>query len=373
MKKRLQLFSSSTGVSPYIWSLFAVLPFYFIFQWSSIAQIVTGIVLSVFFFVSYRFAFISTTWMKYLWTSLLMVISLTMTTFLGYVYFAFFLAYLIGNFKNKVAFVTFYVIHLVTSTVAINYNFIIQDELFLKQFPFIVIIWISVILLPFNIYNRKKREQLEAQLAFANKRISDLIVQEERQRIARDLHDTLGQKLSLIGLKSDLARKIMDKDSAQARAELKDIQQTARTALNEVRKMVSNMRGTRIKEEISHIKKLLAAAEINVKITGENSLSNVSLFLENILGMCLKEAVTNVVKHSKASNCCISFHQSSKEIIITIKDDGIGMASEDGMEKGNGLIGMRERLEFVNGSLETKSEQGMNVIIKVPNVVKQSE
>jgi len=373
MKKRLQLFSSSTGVSPYIWALFAVLPFYFIFQWSSIAEIVTGIVLSIFFFVSYRFAFVSNGWLKYLWTGLLIIISITMTSFLGYVYFAFFLAYLIGNFQNKVAFITFYVIHLVSSTVAINYNFIIQDELFLKQLPFIVIIWISVILMPFSIYNRKKREQLEAQLAFANKRISDLIVQEERQRIARDLHDTLGQKLSLIGLKSDLARKILDKDPTQARAELKDIQHTARTALNEVRKMVSNMRGTRLKEEIIHIKQILAAAEIKVTLEGENSLSNVSLFLENILSMCLKEAVTNVVKHSRATDCCITFQQSSKEIVITVKDDGIGLVTKDLNDKGNGILGMRERLEFVNGSLDMVSDNGMTLIIKVPKVVKQTE
>lgn len=373
MKKKLQFFYSSTGVSPYIWALFAVLPFYFIFQWSSITEIVTGIVLSIFFFISYRFAFVSKSWIKYVWTSILIVISITMTVFLGYIYFAFFLAYLIGNFQNKVAFITFYVIHLVGSTVAINYNFIIQDELFLKQFLFIIIIWISVILMPFSIYNRKRREQLEAQLAFANKRISDLIVQEERQRIARDLHDTLGQKLSLIGLKSDLARKIIEKDPCQARAELKDIQQTARTALNEVRKMVSNMRGTRLKEEIVRIKQLLEAAEIKLKLIGENSLSNVSLFLENILSMCLKEAVTNVVKHSKAANCCITFQQSNKEIVITIKDDGIGIAEGDLNDKGNGILGMKERLEFVNGSLEIESTQGMTLIIKVPNVVKQNE
>src|SRR4051812_6637192 len=172
MKKRLQLFQSSTGVSPYVWALFSVLPFYFTFQWSTKMEIVAGILLSILFFISYRFAFISKGWLKYLWACLLMIISITMTSFLGYVYFAFFLAYLIGNFQKKAAFITFYVIHLVSTTVVINFNFIIQDELFLKQFPFIIIIWISVILLPFSIYNRQQREQLEADLAFANKRIS---------------------------------------------------------------------------------------------------------------------------------------------------------------------------------------------------------
>lgn len=76
-----------------------------------------------------------------------------------------------------------------------------QEELFVRQLPVMIIIYMSVIIFPFTIYNRKKRERLEEQLEDANKRISELVKQEERQRIARDLHDTLGQKLSLIGLK----------------------------------------------------------------------------------------------------------------------------------------------------------------------------
>src|SRR4051812_5484917 len=306
MMKRIQLFQSSTGVSPYMWALFAILPFYFIFQWSSTIEIVTGIILSIFFFILYRISFISHGWVKYVWTSFLLIISIIMTIYLDYVYFSFFLAYLIGNLKKWPAFITFYIIHLVGSSFAINFNFVTQNELFLKQIPFVIIIWISIILLPFNIYNRKKREKLEAQLAFANQRISDLMVQEERQRIARDLHDTLGQKLSLIGLKSDLARKIIEKDPIKARSELKDIQQTARTALNEVRKMVSNMRGIRLKEEISHVKQLLEAAGIELVLEGDQAFSKIPLFVENILSMCLKEAVTNVVKHSQATTCHIT-------------------------------------------------------------------
>src|SRR4051812_10949920 len=373
MMKRIQLFQSSTGVSPYMWALFAILPFYFIFQWSSTIEIVTGIILSIFFFILYRISFISHGWVKYVWTSFLLIISIIMTIYLDYVYFSFFLAYLIGNLKKWPAFITFYIIQLVGASIAINFNFVVQNELFLKQLPFVIIIWISIILLPFNIYNRKQREQLEADLAFANKRISDLIVQEERQRIARDLHDTLGQKLSLIGLKSDLARKIMDKDPEQARTELKDIQHTARTALNEVRKMVSNMRGIRLKEEVIHIKQILEAAGIKYESEKDLSLSNVSLFVENILSMCLKEAVNNVVKHSQATTCHVSIKQNDQEVAIKVSDDGIGIVSEDIFEKGNGLLGMKERLEFVNGDLEVIAGNGTTVIIRIPNVVKQSE
>ena len=373
MMKRIQLFQSSTGVSPYMWALFAILPFYFIFQWSSTIEIVTGIILSIFFFILYRISFISHGWVKYVWTSFLIIISIIMTIYLDYVYFSFFLAYLIGNLKKWPAFITFYIIQLVGASIAINFNFVVQNELFLKQLPFVIIIWISIILLPFNIYNRKKREKLEAQLEFANKRISDLMVQEERQRIARDLHDTLGQKLSLIGLKSDLAGKIIVKDPKQARVELKDIQQTARTALKEVRLMVSDMRGIRLNEEMIQVEQILKAAEIKFVKEQEIALTNVPVFVENILSMCLKESVNNVVKHSKATKCRISIHQTVTEIVIAVSDNGKGIDSEKYFDEGNGLIGMKERLEFVNGTLEMVSKNGTTVTIRVPNFVKQEE
>ncbi|WP_100331136.1 sensor histidine kinase [Bacillus xiapuensis] len=372
-RKKLTIFQRASGISPYIWSVFSILPFYFIFQSSSTGEMIVGIALTIVFFLSYRFAFLSKKWPVYLWAGILISISITMTILFQFVYFAFYIAYYNGNIKNRAAFITLYVIHLVATTISINYNIVLQDPLFLKQLPFIVIIWISVILLPFNIYNRKKQEQLEEQLQDANDRISDLVKLEERQRIARDLHDTLGQKLSLIGLKSDLAEKLIYKDSESARAELKDVQQTARTALNEVRKMVSSMRGTRLAEEIVLVKQILKAAQIEFIGDQEWTLPKTSLFLENILGMCMKEAVTNVVKHSQATVCQIQFKQSDKDIQLIVRDNGIGLVKSNDLNKGNGLLGMKERLEFVNGSLNIVADQGTTIIMTVPINAKQQE
>lgn len=370
MKKLFRLFQVNTGISPYVWSVFSILPFYFIFQSSSTNEIIVGILLTILFFITYRFAFISKGWPVYLWACILIAISITMTSLFNYIYFAFFVAYFIGNVRDKIPFIVLYIIHLVSTTVSFNFNIILKDAQFIKQLPFIIIIWISIILMPFSLYNRKKREQLEEQLQDAN---SVLVKQKERQRIARDLHDTLGQKLSLIGLKSDLARKLIDKDPEQAKAQLSDVQQTARTALNEVRKMVSQMRGIRLEEELINVKQILKAAQIRFVSEQELNLSNVSLLIENILSMCLKEAVTNVVKHSGATTCCVSIEQSKNEIMISISDNGAGMKVNEDITRGHGLIGMKERLEFVNGQLEIHSEKGTTLIIRVPNVIKLAE
>ena len=163
------------------------------------------------------------------------------------------------------------------------------------------------------------------------------------------------------------------KDPKKARVELKDIQQTARTALKEVRLMVSDMRGIRLNEEMIQVEQILKAAEIKFVKEQEIALTNVPVFVENILSMCLKESVNNVVKHSKATKCRISIHQTVTEIVIAVSDNGKGIDSEKYFDKGNGLIGMKERLEFVNGTLEMVSKNGTTVTIRVPNFVKQEE
>ncbi|WP_409297041.1 sensor histidine kinase [Peribacillus sp. SCS-26] len=363
---------TNTGIAPYIWTVLCILPFYYILQSTSTIKIVVGILLTVTFFILYRIAFISKGWPVYLWTIILIAISITSTSLFSYVYFAFFLAYFIGNIKERVAFFTLYFIHLVTASVSINYGIVLREGVFLKQLPFVIIVWISVILLPFSIYNRKEKGVLEGKLEDANKRISELVKLEERQRIARDLHDTLGQKLSLIGLKSDLARKLINKDPDQARSELKDVQQTARTALNEVRKMVSSMRGIRLKDELVHVREILKAAEIDLILDQEKPLQRISLLTENILSMCLKEAVNNVVKHSGASMCSITIRQTWNEVAVTVSDDGEYKEPDRG-HKGYGLTGMKERLEFVNGSLEIRTGYGTALDIKVPIDTKQTD
>lgn len=365
MIKRLEVLKKSTGISPYIWTLLTILPFYFIFHASSAVDVIAGIILTILFFLFYRIAYLSKGWTIYLWPTLLIGISTIATYAYSYVYFSFFLSYFIGNIKKRIPFFILYFIHLAVTTFVIYFKVIIGDALLIKQLPFVLIIWFGVILLPLTIQNRKEKDQLQEKLEDANKRISHLVKLEERQRIARDLHDTLGQKLSLIGLKSDLARKLVYKDPEQARMELKDIQHASRTALNEVRKMVSEMRGIKLKDELLLVQKILGAAEINLTSDIASNL-RVSSIVENIISMCLKEAVTNVVRHSHATACSISISQNKKETIMEIKDNGTSPFKDEDAHKGNGLAGMRERLDFINGTLEITANEGTLVKITVP-------
>ncbi|WP_101842095.1 sensor histidine kinase [Halobacillus sp. Marseille-P3879] len=373
MQNWYQIIPKNTGLSSYIWIIFCLLPFFFIFRSSSLFEIIFGFLMIILFFLSYRLSFISHSRMVYVWVSIEMVISIIMTLLFGYIYFALFLAFFIGNIQRLSGFLTLYIVHLVTTVGAITLVFVMQNEALFPQLPFVIICLIGVILLPFTMYYRIKREQLEDKLEDANEKISQLKVIEERERIARDLHDTLGQKLSLIGLKSDLAGKLIDKNPQAAQGEIHDIRQTARTALKEVREMVSNMRGSKLADELLRVQQILQAAEIEFHAEGSPELSNTPLLVENVLSMCLKEAVTNVVKHSQASVCSIHIEQLPDEVHLQISDDGVGLSEDKNLLKGHGLQGIRERLEFVNGSLELSSEQGTTLTIRVPKVILQSK
>lgn len=367
-----ELLRKNTGLGPYVWIVFYILPFYFIFRSSAPVQIAVGVAMVILFFVCYQLAFVSKGRLVYVWSGMLVVLSTAMGFLFGYIYFSLFLAYLIGHLRHRAAFFTMYSIHLVGTLAAVNYSFAKLDPDWIKQLPFVLICLIAVILLPMSTYNKNKEDRLLGQLEDANKRIGELLKQEERQRIARDLHDTLGQKLSLIGLKSELALKLIGNDPERAKAEMRDVRDTARSALKEVRQLVSRMRGTRLPEELARVRQMLNAAHIELVVKGDPELAYTSSFNENVVCMCLREAVNNLVKHSGADRCEIAIEESREALVVRITDNGSGFDFATAHVRGSGLKGMKERLEFINGSIRIGAGDsgGTSVLLRVPHVKK---
>ncbi|MCS7463768.1 sensor histidine kinase [Paenibacillus doosanensis] len=234
-----------------------------------------------------------------------------------------------------------------------------------------------MLVFPFIIRAGVRSKELRNQLNSANEEIARLIKNEERQRISRDLHDTLGHTLSLITLKSELAEKLIPRNPEKAAQEVRDIQMTSRAALKQVRELVSGMNAVSIHDEIRHARQILAAAQIGVETEGDFAGLDASPLIQNILGMCLREAVTNVVKHSKASLCRIALHEDDSGITVTVSDNGEGLrhASCPTPSSGRGLLGMKERLDLIDGKLTFQSEEGQEttVTFTVPKIVKHQK
>jgi two-component system sensor histidine kinase DesK len=172
--------------------------------------------------------------------------------FMGY-----FPANFIGYYSEKKSFYKALILFAIIQTIPLlinigKYSF----ESMVYFFPFFVIMLLS----PFGIRSMNRRMDLERQLDFANEQINQLVKKEERMRIARDLHDTLGHTLSLLTLKSQIVGKLALNKPEQARIEAKEMEAISRTALKQVRELVSDMRAITIAEELVEVQTILEVA-----------------------------------------------------------------------------------------------------------------
>ncbi len=205
-----------------------------------------------------------------------------------------------------------------------------------------------------------------AKLRLAQEEVERFAKIAERERIARDLHDVLGHTLSVIVLKSELASKLIERaDAERARAEIVEVEQIARDALSEVRHAIGGYRTGSITEEFARARSILETAGVRVECAtkeiqpGVNKLSPVH---ETVLALVVREAVTNVVRHSGAQNCRIAFDQDADFYRICVEDDGCGGSSHE----GNGLRGMRERVEALEGTVTRDLSQGTRIDVTIP-------
>jgi len=210
-----------------------------------------------------------------------------------------------------------------------------------------------------NIFFAQRIRSIE-KLRRAHDEIEHLAKVAERERIARDLHDVLGHTLSLITLKSELAGKLLDRYPAQARNEIRDIERTARQALADVRQAIGGYRSKGLAAEIKQAAATLETA--GVKADVRSLPMELPVAKESVLALVLREAVTNIVRHARASNCRVEFGRVNGHCRLEICDDGRGGPAVE----GNGLRGMRERVESLGGSLEHDMTHGTRLIIKLP-------
>ncbi|WP_051943868.1 MULTISPECIES: sensor histidine kinase [Luteibacter] len=201
--------------------------------------------------------------------------------------------------------------------------------------------------------------QRDAELKLSHDEVRRLAAMAERERIGRDLHDLLGHTLSLITLKLELSRRLLDKDEAAARREMEEAERVARHALAEVRSAVTGIRASGIAAELASARLLLNASMVGFEYTTE--LPVLSERIEAELALVLREAVTNVHRHARASIAEARVEVHGKELLLTVIDDGKGGVSDE----GNGICGMRERVRKLGGTLSFESARGAGTRVRI--------
>jgi two-component system, NarL family, sensor histidine kinase DesK len=202
----------------------------------------------------------------------------------------------------------------------------------------------------------------------ARREIARLAVTTERLRIARDLHDLLGHNLSLIALKSELAGRLIKVSPERAVVEIGDVENVARTTLQEVREAVARYRQPTLENELHVAREILTAAGIAYRYEGdENVTGGLPTAIEVALSWVVRESVTNVIRHSRARQCIISVTKDTKNVSVEIADDGVAVVGS-AHNQGNGLRGLAERVIALGGHCETgpRSSGGFRVAVSVP-------
>ncbi len=206
-----------------------------------------------------------------------------------------------------------------------------------------------------------ERNRMNRQLRKANEEIENLAKVAERERIARDLHDVLGHTLSVITLKSELAGKLIDRDPQRAGKEIREVEQISRQALSDVRDAIRGYRSQGLVAELAQAKSTLETAGLTVQCDAATTMKLPAL-QETVLSLAVREAVTNVVRHAQARNCRMRLEQHNGSCRLEIADDGQGFSTME----GNGLRGMRERVEMLGGTLERHNKFGTTLTITLP-------
>ncbi len=246
-------------------------------------------------------------------------------------------------------------------------------------------ILLPVLLIGLAMMGFRMQISLMHELDQARGKVARLAVNEERLRLARDMHDLTGQSLSMITLKSELAAKRLGKlpSSAErdaALTELGDIGRVSRQTLHDIREAVSGYRRPTFAIEVITARNALEAAGIALDDDAELTLRSGTFDsqAEAVLAWCLREAVTNVIRHSGARHCRIRLTERTGELSLEVADDGHGFAgpaldTQDNADnpQGSGLHGVSERLSAVGGSLSlgpADAGRGFRLIATVPAV-----
>ena len=182
----------------------------------------------------------------------------------------------------------------------------------------------------------------------------------ERERIAKDLHDVLGHSLSSLALKAELARRVFHSDPTRALLEISDVERIARQGLEDMRGAVHGYYAGDIYAELDRVESLLKAANINVERRCEGL--EMPPAKERVLALIVREAVTNILRHSQATACRLALFRADGAYRLEISDDGRGGKHEEGV----GMRSIRTRAEAFGGTAVWSSAIGTHLSVSLP-------
>ncbi|MFB6892066.1 sensor histidine kinase [Kitasatospora sp. NPDC056327] len=180
---------------------------------------------------------------------------------------------------------------------------------------------------------------------------SRLAVAEERLRFSRDLHDVMGRNLTTIALKSELAVQLARRGRPEAAEQMAEVQQIAQESQREVRDVVRGYRTADLHAEAIGARAVLRSADVACEIDLGEDADRLPAPVQSVLGWVIREATTNVLRHSEAASCSIRLRREDGRAVLELENDGVPAVPLPSQGGGTGLRGLRERLAAHDGEL----------------------
>ena len=224
----------------------------------------------------------------------------------------------------------------------------------------VMTVLITIFIIAMHYFQRQNylENKVKEEIYQKNKEINLLTAENERNRIGRDLHDTLGHTFAMMSLKTELALRQLDKDNLPAvRKELTELNQISKETMKNVRELITNLKYRTVAEELDNITEMFAMSEIALTIDNQLDLAALSPVIQSSMTMILRELTTNIIKHARASQCHIKLYRADG-MIIEVSDNGRGFSQLTGEE----LHSIKERLQLVRGEVMILSSHNPTLI-----------
>jgi len=225
----------------------------------------------------------------------------------------------------------------------------------------------------------KRQREHRAALAEANQKLAQyaaateqLAVSQERNRLARELHDTLAHSLSGAAVQLEAVQALWDVKPGEARQMLDQALEVTQSGLTEARRALHSLRASPLEDlglalAISDMAKSTAArANLRLELDAQNHIENLPPEVEQCIYRVAQEAMANVARHAEAASLRVTLRHDSRALTLTIADDGNGFNLAEVNDTRYGLKGLHERAEMIGASLQVDSTSGTTIRLIVP-------
>ena len=270
----------------------------------------------------------------------------------SFVWYIFYLSNLLIYHFNEIPFKSWRFWTFFTLQPIILFSIFLKNPSDLSYLIFLIATFLFADLLTFGLYRMQVAELLQEEKRKQNAQLNLFLAENERNRIGRDLHDSLGHTFAMLSVKTELAQQFLQmKSYEKAGKELQEVHEISKQSMADVRRIIDNLKTRTLDEELVTIQAMLEMSGIRVQVQRQLNIASIAPNIQSSLSMILLELATNIIKHAQASSCQIHLYSEKNRVITDVEDNGKGFKTVTGKE----LHSIQERVEALSGQVEILS------------------